>query len=162
MKYVSMISGAVFVAFLLYLWIFYTWPPAIPDHYPPSLVGSNTDAHAITAGALQEAAGLLVTISLALTALFGFSIGKNFDSHNAQLHISILMSVFFGICLTLVFVYAYGVYRTIAIQSDNNFFFAELVENSLTVKTHWTFACGALAVLAFCWRCARVIGMDPP
>lgn len=158
-KYVSIISGAVFIAFLLYLLVLYNWPPAIPDHYPSGLVGSNTDAHAITAGALQEAAGLLVTISLALAALFGFSIGKNFDSDNLQLHLSILMSVVFGICLTLVFVYAYGVYRAIVIQSDNNLFFAELIEHSLTVETRWAFACGALTILAFCWRCIGVIEM---
>jgi hypothetical protein len=156
MKYiVAMISAAIFIVFLFYLSVFYNWPPALPDHYPSGLVGSNTDAHAITAGALQEAAGLLVTISLALTALFGFSIGGSFDTDDYKLYISVLTSVVFGICLTLVFVYAYGVYHAIVVQSDNNLFFAELVEHILTVETRWTFVCGVLTIAAFCWKCVR-------
>jgi hypothetical protein len=156
MKYiVAIISGTVFIVFFLYLSVVYNWPPVLPDHYPPDLVGSNTDAHAITAGALQEAAGLLVTISLALTALFGFSIGGSLDTDTSELYISVMMSVVFGMCLTLVFVYAYGVYHAIAVQSDNNLFFAVLVEHILTVGTRWTFACGLLTILAFCWKCTR-------
>jgi hypothetical protein len=136
MKYISSaISAAVFVLFILYLSFFYNWPPAIPEHYPLNLVGQNIDAHAITASALQEGAGLLVTISLALAALFGFAVGKNFDTDKIDLYISLTMSEIFGICLTFVFANAYAIYHAIAIQSDNNLFFAELIESILTVQT---------------------------
>jgi hypothetical protein len=38
---------------------------------------------AITASAIQESAGLTVKISLALSAVFGFSVSKNFDENNS-------------------------------------------------------------------------------
>jgi uncharacterized membrane protein AbrB (regulator of aidB expression) len=157
MKYiVAVASTSVFVLIFLYLAFFFSWIPAIPEVYPAGLAGQHMDAHVITASAFQENANLLVTLSLALTALFGFGIGKNFDSNSTELYLSVFTSVIFGICLTFVSVYAYGVYRAIAIQSDNNLFFAGTIESILTVETRWTFACAVLAIIAVGWRCARV------
>jgi hypothetical protein len=105
---------------------------------------------------LQESAGLLTTLSLALAALFGFSVGKTFDVDNWQLYVSIILTIAFAVCLTFVSVYAYGVYRAIAVQTDRGVFFAENIESLLTIETRWTFVCAGLTIITFCWRCTKV------
>ena len=120
--------------------------------YFPSLSG----LVAITASAIQESAGLMVTISLALTAVFGFSVSKNFDENNLNSHASIVLTTIFGVSLTFVMVYAYGVYFfAITAQSDGGIFFLDKINPLLTSETRWLMVCAVLSILALCWRCTK-------
>ena len=126
MKYViAALSGVLFLILFCYLAFLYNWTPVIPSVYPQDMINSHMDTHSVTASALQESAGLLTTLSLALAALFGFSVGRNFDKDNWQLYVSIILTIVFAVCLKFSFsVYAYGVYRAIAVQTDRGLFFA--------------------------------------
>jgi hypothetical protein len=142
--------------------LFFNLESGIPDFYPPDIAKVHMDVHAITAIALQENAGLLVTVALALAALYSFGVSRNFDADNLEFYCSLIITVIFGICLTFVVVYAYGVYRAIAIQTDGNVFFAVGIESLLTVETRWTFACAVLTIFVFCWRCTKVYNHASP
>jgi heme/copper-type cytochrome/quinol oxidase subunit 3 len=157
-KYIiSIASGIILILFIGYLGVFFTFDSGIPDVYPPDIAKQHVDVHAITASAFQENAGLLVTVALALGALYSFGVSRNFDVDNFEFYITLALTVIFGICLTFVIVYAYEVYRAIAIQTDRNLFFSQNIESILTTETRWTFACATLTIVTFCWRCTKVV-----
>jgi hypothetical protein len=147
--------GVLFVIVILYITLDYDWGGAFPPDYDHNLKMKNMEAHVITASALQETASLLTTLSLALTALFGFSVAKYLTVDRIDSYISIIGLFVFGICLTFVLVNAYGVYRNIIIQTDQGFFFPSTIEPKLETEAYWAVYCIILTVMAFCWRCFR-------
>jgi hypothetical protein len=151
-KYViALLSWLVFAMLLCYIAFFYTFTDIIPEHVPEN-IGSDMAAHAIT---LQESAGLLVTISLALAALFGFSISKTFDENTLSAHISMVLTTIFGVSLTLVIMYAYGVYYAITVQTDRGLFFLDKIDPFLRNEIRWLMACAVLSISVLCWRCMK-------
>jgi hypothetical protein len=152
----SIVCGVALIALLTYLGFAFSIDSGIPEVVPANIVNQHMDVHAITASALQENANLLITISLALGALYSFGVSKNFEVENSHFFITLFLTVIFGVCLTFVVVYAFGVYHNIAIQTDRGVFFPENIESLLSVETRWTFACAALTVIVFCWRCTKV------
>ena len=104
------------------------------------------DAHAITASALQETAGLMVTISLALSALFGFGVSKFIGDDSIIGYICLVLTAVFGISLAAVMLFAYNVYYAIIAQSDLNVFFLDMIDPLLTIEIQWLMSCAVLSV----------------
>lgn len=157
MRYtVPIVFGVFLVALIIFVTFSYNLGDVVPTNYPKDIVGKNMDAHAVTAGALQETAGLLTTISLALAAVFGFSVASYFEIKDHNFYVGVILSALFAICLVLVFLYAYGTYRAIAIQTDQGVFFAEIVGSFLTTEALWMVGCSIITIFAFCWRCFNI------
>ena len=155
MRYaVPIVCGVIFILLILYLALFYTLPL---DYQPDKVPSGNMDAHAITAGALQANADLLTTVALALSALFGFSINIHLGNHAIDRNISFLLLTIFGLSLTFVFVYAYAVYHAIAIQADHNVFYLSKIDPLINNETRCVMLCAGLSIIAFCWRCIKML-----
>ena len=130
---------------IYYISFQYKFPDFIPAHVPPGGTG-NMDAHAITASALQETAGLMVTISLALSALFGFGVSKFIGDDSIIGYICLVLTAVFGISLAAVMLFAYNVYYAIIAQSDLNVFFLDMIDPLLTIEIQWLMSCAVLSV----------------
>lgn len=150
---VPLLCGAAVIALIIYLSFFYTFSPG----YLPDIPSGKMDVHAITAGALQANADLLNTIALALSALFGFSVSIHFGVDNLARYIGMILTTGFGFSITFVFVNAYNVYHSIAIQTDHDVFFLDRIEPLINNQTTWVMVCAGLSVAAFCWRCMKII-----
>jgi hypothetical protein len=145
---VPLLCGVAIVSLIVYLALFYT----LPSDYPHDVPSGNMDAHAITAGALQANADLLTTIALALAALFGFGVGNYLTGHSYSRYAGMILTTFFGICLTFVFVSAFAVYHAIAVQSDLGIFYLDRIDPLINQETRWVIVCAILSVAVFCWR----------
>jgi hypothetical protein len=153
MKYaVPLLCGAAVISLIVYLAFFYT----LPSDYPHTVRSGNMDTHAITAGALQANADLLTTIALALAALFGFGVNAYLTSGSYSRYAGMVLTTVFSISVTFVFVNAYAVYHTIAIQTDLDVFYLDKIEPSINHETWWVVFCAILSVGVFCWRFTNI------
>jgi hypothetical protein len=150
---VPLLCGVAVVALILYLAFFYTFSPG----YLPNVPSGKMDVHAITAGALQANADLLTTIALALSALFEFSVSIHFSADNLARYLGMILTTGFALSITFVFVNAYNVYHSIAVQTDHDVFFLDRIEPLINDQTMWVMVCAGLSVVAFCWRCVKII-----
>jgi hypothetical protein len=147
---VPVLCGVEVILLIAYLTFFYQFPEA---YIPQKVPSGNMDVHAVTASALQSNADLLVTIAIALTALFGFSISNFIQNDTIIRDIGVVLMTLFGFSLTFVFVYAYGVYHAIVIQTEHDEFRIDKIDPLVNSETHFVMLCAVLSVGAFCWRC---------
>jgi hypothetical protein len=148
------LAALILVGVFCYIMWFHEWLPVLPKVVPPDL-REWKDQHAATASALQENANLLMTLALATAAFFGFGVGDNFATKNGVMALSLLFVALFAASLAFVGLYAFGIYRAIALQTDQGMFFLGPIDHLLTIQTRWVMVCSIQAVIAFAWRCIK-------
>ena len=153
-KLLIVLALVIFGAGTWYVFQYHSWVAVLPEVIPPGMKDARIDAKVGVSSAVQETVGLLTTLSLAITALFAFAIGEKLEKLNNEMAISVFVCALYSLPLTIGALTAYETYRAIALQLDMGYLFIQPLSNLLARQTWCVVACVALALAAFCWRCA--------